>query len=267
MAWTRGAGKVAGTALLGLGVLAILAAERHGPWRARFAGSAGRTAGNLLLGAMSLVVVALVERPAAAALARHAEARRRGLVQQLPAPAWVRDAAAVLLMDYTVYLWHVGTHRVPFLWRLHLVHHADLALDASTALRFHAADMAISTPFRAAQVRALGVSPRALAIWQGWFFLSVLFHHANLALPARWERRLSRLVTTPGMHAVHHTAVRDRTDANWSSGLALWDHLHGTFRAHDDSAGIGVPGYREELGVATSLALPFRRQRDAWASA
>ena len=259
--------RVAGAALLGVGALAIVAAERHGPWRARDADRPGRTLGNLLLGAMNLAVVQLLERPATAALARRAEAGRRGLAQQLPAPAWVRDAAAVLLMDYTIYLWHVGTHRVPFLWRFHLVHHADLALDASTALRFHAADMAISAPFRAAQVRVLGASPRALAIWQGWFFLSVLFHHANLALPPAWERRLSRLITTPGMHAVHHSAERDRTDANWSSGLALWDHLHGTFRAHDDSAKIGVPGYRDRLGVAASLALPFKRQRDAWARA
>ena len=173
-------------------------------------------------------------------------------------------------MDYTIYLWHFATHRVPFLWRFHLVHHVDLDLDTTTALRFHAADMAISAPYRAAQVALIGVSPRALKIWQGWFFVSILFHHSNLALPERLERLLAHLVTTPRMHGIHHGAVEDETDSNWSSGLALWDHLHGTFRldvAQSDIT-IGVPAYRDpnETGLAASIAMPFGHERDAWAS-
>ena len=38
----------------------------------------------------------------------------------------------------------------------------------------------------------LGVSPRALQVWQGWFFLAIWFHHSNLSLPECWERRLAR---------------------------------------------------------------------------
>jgi sterol desaturase/sphingolipid hydroxylase (fatty acid hydroxylase superfamily) len=230
----------------------------------------GRSLTNLALGALSMATVALIEAPLTKPLAERAERRRDGLVQILPLPAWTRDAAAVLLMDYTIYLWHVATHRVPLLWRFHLVHHVDLDLDSTTALRFHAADMAISAPYRAAQVALIGVSPRALQIWQGWFFLSILFHHSNLALPEWIERIMARFITTPRMHGIHHSAVRDETDSNWSSGLALWDHLHGTFRfdVRQAEITIGVPAYREpsETGIAASLAMPFAHERDAWSA-
>lgn len=260
-----------GGAALGLAVLAILVGEKRRPLRAPTQSEPGRSLANLMLGAMSMAVVNFVESPMTQPLASRAKRERRGIVQRLPAPAWVRDAAAVLLMDYTIYLWHVATHKVPLLWRLHLVHHVDLDLDTTTALRFHAVDMAISAPYRAAQVAIIGASPRALGIWQAWFFLAVLFHHSNLRLPAGFERLLSRFVTTPRMHGIHHSSVRDETNANWSSGFAFWDHLHGTFRLDvpQEAIAIGVPGYRDprEQGVASSLRLPFIHQRDAWAPA
>ncbi len=261
---------LAGGALLGLGAAAILVGERRRPLRRRTRPERERLPVNLLLGAATMATVALLERPLTAPLAAQAEKRRRGLVQRLPLPVVARDAAAVLLMDYTTYLWHVLTHRVAALWRFHLVHHVDLDLDASTALRFHFVDMAISAPYRAAQVALIGASPRAFAVWQGWFFLAVLFHHSNLALPERFERRLARVVTTPRMHGIHHSAARDETDSNWSSGFSLWDHLHGTFRLDVPQARVaaGVPNYRDpaELGLGRALRLPFVRQRDAWAA-
>jgi sterol desaturase/sphingolipid hydroxylase (fatty acid hydroxylase superfamily) len=220
------------------------------------------------MGAMSMAVVAVVQTPLTQPLAEWADRRRHGLVRRLPLPGWAQDAAAFLLMDYTMYLWHVATHRQPFLWRFHLVHHLDLDLDSSTALRFHAADMAISVPYRLLQVAVIGTSPRALRLWQSWFFLSVLFHHSNLRLPLDVERRLARLLTTPRMHGIHHSTVRAETNSNWSSGLSLWDHLHATFRLDvpQDEVVIGVPGYRGtvEAGLGRSLHLPFVRQRDAW---
>ena len=247
---------------------AVLIGERRSPLRRQTQAEPARIVRNLVLGACSMTVVSGVEGPVVRRLAARAETRRRGLAQHLPAPAWLRDAAAFLAMDYTIYLWHVLTHKVPALWRLHLVHHVDLDMDATTALRFHAADMLVSVPYRAAQVALQGVSPRALRGWQAFFFLSVLFHHSNLRLPPGLERRLSRVLTTPRMHGIHHSTVRAETDSNWSSGLSLWDHLHRTFRRDvpDGAVQVGVPGYRDpgEIRLRPSLALPFVRQRDAW---
>lgn len=254
--------------LLVTAALAIAIGERWSPLRRQTQQEPGRLLGNLALGAASMIVVGAVEGPIVNRLARRAERNRSGLVQRLNLLPVPRDLIAVLAMDYTIYVWHVLTHKVPLLWRLHLVHHIDLDLDASTALRFHAVDMVVSVPWRAAQVVLLGVSPRALGGWQTFFFLSVLFHHSNLRLPAGIERLLSRFLTTPRMHGIHHTATRAQTDSNWSSGLSLWDHLHGTFRRDrdPDAAVIGVPAYRdpEDIAVIPSLRMPFGPERDAW---
>ena len=104
--------------------------------------------------------------------------------------------------------------------------------------------MALSVPFRAAQVAAIGVSPRVLATWQTLGLLGILFHHANVDLPPRVERWLGLLVVTPRMHGIHHSAVEDETNSNWSSGLTVWDWLHGTLRLDipQDAITVGVPG-------------------------
>ena len=252
-----------GAVFAALAVAGLLIAERTRPRRPRTQAEPARTVRNLVLGGLAMTVVATLQQPRARALAVRVEADRLGLAQRLPTP-WLRDAAAFLALDYTMYLWHVATHRVPLLWRLHLVHHLDLDMDASTALRFHAVDMAVSVPLRLAQVRLLGVSPRALAAWEAFFNASVLFHHSNLRLPG--DAALAWLLTTPGMHDIHHRAEPDATNANWSSGLSVWDRLHGTLRLTPSAAGIGVAAYRDpaDTTLVAALALPFVPQRDAW---
>jgi sterol desaturase/sphingolipid hydroxylase (fatty acid hydroxylase superfamily) len=246
----------------------LFIAEKRRPLRTATQEEPLRTLRNLMLGAASMAVVALLQSPIVTPISQRVAKRRLGLAQQLPIAAGLRDAAAFVLLDYTMYLWHVLTHKVPLLWRFHLVHHTDLDLDTTTAMRFHAVDMALSIPWRAAQVRFCGASPRALLVWQGFFFASIMFHHSNLRLPAVFERRLMLLLTTPRMHGIHHSAVREDTDSNWTSGFSWWDWLHGTIRRDvpQQAITIGVPGYQdpEELDLQGLAALPFIRQRDAW---
>lgn len=235
----------------------LLIAERLWPRRVTTRAAGPRAVTNLALGAMSGAVVATMQRPLALALAEQVAMQQQGLAQQLPAPVWLRDVAAMVLLDWSNYHWHVATHRLPLLWRLHLVHHSDGDMDASTALRFHVVDQLVSVPLRLAQVRLLGVSPRALMLWDGFFLASVLFHHANLDLP--FDASLSAVLTTPGMHDIHHRADPAALDSNFSAGLSLWDRLHGTFSDQAPAAPIGVPeAVSGSDAIADMLVLPFR---------
>jgi sterol desaturase/sphingolipid hydroxylase (fatty acid hydroxylase superfamily) len=259
MVHIRGSGgKVAAAAMAGLAGLALLSlAERRWPRRRSVEPAARRLPVNLGLGAMSLAVVALLERPLAGRVAGCVAARRLGLAQAIPGPAWLRDLAAMLLLDAAAYHWHVATHRLPFLWRLHRVHHADHDMDWTTALRFHAADMVLTVPKRMLEVRLFGVSPRALDLYGAWFFGHVAFHHANLAL--RFDAALSHFITSPGMHDIHHRADARATDRNFSSGLSVWDRMFGTFSDQRPAVGMGNPGWqtRPALRFGEALALPF----------
>ncbi len=223
---------------------------------------------NLAVGGFGAIALHVAERPIVAPLARLVWRRRWGLLQRMRLPLWAETALAVALLDYTLYLWHVLVHKVPWLWRFHLVHHADLDMDASTALRFHFGELTVSVPWRAAQVMAIGASPLALSTWQTFLFCSILFHHSNVRLPIGLERWLSRLVVTPRMHGIHHSIVESEASSNWSSGLSVWDWLHGTLRRDvpQQAITIGVPGYRDpsELTLPKVLAMPFGEERVGW---
>ena len=154
--------------------------------------------------------------------------------------------------------------RVPALWRFHVVHHADLDLDASTALRFHFGELALSVPWRAAQIIGISVSPRALSIWQTGLMLAIIFHHSNIRLPLEVERWISPVVVTPRMHGIHHSIVPAESDSNWSSGLAVWDWLHGTVRLNvpQEAVEIGVEAYRspQDVTLPALIKMPFGSQ-------
>jgi sterol desaturase/sphingolipid hydroxylase (fatty acid hydroxylase superfamily) len=246
---------VAGTFL----TLAIL--ERRRPLRRTAEPGLRRTGRNLAIAAIGSIAINLAETPIVMRAAAMVERRRYGLVKWLRLPLWLEVCAAVVLMDYTLYLWHVLTHRVPALWRFHAVHHIDLDLDASTAARFHFGELTLSTPWRVAQVVAIGTSPLALSIWQTGLIASILFHHSNLELPLDVERRLSRAIVTPRMHGIHHSVLRGETESNWSSGLSVWDWLHRTLRLNVPQLEItiGVSGFQsiDDVGLARVLALPF----------
>jgi sterol desaturase/sphingolipid hydroxylase (fatty acid hydroxylase superfamily) len=176
-------------------------------------------------------------------------------------PRWAEEALAFLLLDYTLWVWHVLTHRWPPLWSYHAVHHADLDLDASTGIRFHPVEMLASVPWRLAQVVLIGAGPRALGRWQSALFLSVLFHHSNLRLPLRLERALAHVFVTPRQHGIHHSVLRDEMDSNWSSLLNVWDRLHGTLRLDvpQDAITIGLPSPRDPRALAFPrlMTMPF----------
>lgn len=248
---------------------ALLWLERRRPLRhSSIEPKLTRDARNLAVAALGAAALQIAERPVVEPLTRLAERRRWGLLKRVRLPLWLEVTLAVALLDYTLYLWHVLTHRAPFLWRFHVAHHADLEMDTSTALRFHFGELALSVPWRAAQVAVIGVSPLALSVWQTLVLLSIMFHHSNVRLPIETETWLNRFVVTPRMHGIHHSNVSEESNSNWSSGLTVWDWLHGTLRLNvpQDEVVIGVPTYREpeEVGLLKVLEMPFVEQRQLW---
>ena len=224
---------------------------------------------NFTTGGISLAIMTLVQTPLLIPVSEFIERNDAGLLHWLDVPRPYATIVAIILLDYTLWIWHWASHRVPFLWRFHLPHHVDLDLDASTALRFHFGELVLSIGFRALQIVVIGADPLAVAIWQAILFVAILFHHSNVRLPRAFESLLVRLIVTPRMHGIHHSARPDETHSNWSSILTVWDMLHRTFRfdVPDQKIIIGIPAYqrREEVTIGKILTLPFRRQKDDWA--
>jgi sterol desaturase/sphingolipid hydroxylase (fatty acid hydroxylase superfamily) len=223
--------------------VALVSLEWLSPLRRRVESRLRHTGRNLAMAGLGAAAMQLTELPVARQLTRLAVRRRWGLLQQAPLPAGLEIALGTVLLDYTLYWWHFLTHQVPFLWRFHQVHHVDLDLDASTALRFHFGELVLSVLFRALQIRLLGISWATLSLWNTLLLVEILFHHANVELPDAAEQWLGKIVATPRMHGIHHSVKPGEMDSNWSSGLSVWDWLHGTL--HRD-----IPQQKIVIGVA-----------------
>jgi sterol desaturase/sphingolipid hydroxylase (fatty acid hydroxylase superfamily) len=254
------------SAVLIVGTMATVALlEMKRPLRKSRQDKLGHDLRNLAFSAMAAATVSLAEKPVTAPLSLAMHQKRLGLLKLVRLPVALDLFLSVVLLDYTLYLWHYLTHKIPFLWRFHKAHHVDLDLTASTALRFHAGELLLSVPWRAAQVRLLGISPLGLAIWQTFTLMEIMFHHSNLRLPLGVERRLCRLIVTPRMHGIHHSIVKNETDSNWSTIFTWPDYLHGTLRLNvpQEKITIGVAPYQDptELTLGRALALPFGPER------
>lgn len=254
--------------LVGGAALVLLYAESRRPLRKRREERLRRIGRNLTVAGLTAAVTSALQAPLLFPLARRVEEHRLGLLPRLPLPPALRLLAGVLLLDYTLWWWHWMSHRVPFLWRFHLVHHVDRDCDASTAARFHFGELSLSVFFRMAQVRLLGVDRQAMSVWNTLLMMSIFFHHSNLELSPEMDHRLSRFIVTPRMHGIHHSDYQSETNSNWSSLLSWWDMLHGTFREDVPQAAIeiGVPAYQDPCDVTLGkiTVLPFAEQRDDW---
>src|SRR5262249_46521496 len=147
-------GMGAGLAAAVFGLLTL--GERRRPLRRRVEDGGRHLRRNLALAAVSAAAVQIVDRPLTRRAAALAERPGWGVVPRLGLPRWVQGALAFLLLDYTLWVWHVLLHRWTPLWRFHAVHHADLDLDASTGVRFHPGELLASVPWRVAQVALIG---------------------------------------------------------------------------------------------------------------
>ena len=258
----------ASAVVLAVVLTTMTALETVRPLRRRLEPRLRRTVRNFTTGALSLAVVTLLQAPILMPLVNWTERSGFGLLNLVRLPAAVEVALAVVLLDYTLWHWHRINHVVPFFWRFHLVHHVDRDMDASTALRFHFGEHALSIAWRLLQVIVIGPSPTAIWIFHALLVASILFHHSNTRLPLGLERVLVRLIVTPRMHGIHHSDWRNETNSNWSSLLSGWDYLHKTARLSipQEEIAVGVPAYRapEDVTIGRILSMPFRRQREDW---
>ena len=188
-----------------------------------------------------------------------------GLSHRYKAHPALKAALSFLLLDYTNYIWHLLMHKLPLLWRFHVVHHCDPDLDLTTAFRFHFGELIGSVFYRGGAVFLIGASPLSVLVYEAVFEGATQFHHTNWKLPYTVEKALSKVIVTPRMHGIHHSMVRQETDSNYSVIFSIWDRLHKTLRLNvpQDRVVTGVPAYSNpaEQTIPFLWKLPFTKIR------
>ncbi|PTB89887.1 sterol desaturase [Pseudidiomarina aestuarii] len=249
-----------------LGVLLVMIGwEYLSPKRSNRIAKALRWRTNFSMVVVSSVLLRLLIPAGAIGAALWTETNGFGVLHALNASTVVALVSGFLLLDVAIYWQHRLFHRIPWLWRLHRVHHADLDFDVSTGLRFHPIEILLSMVIKIAVVVAFGIPAIAVLIFEVVLNATSLFNHGNVALPRWLERPVRMLIVTQEMHRIHHSQRPIETDSNFSFNFSVWDRLFGTYTAQSkdgsDGIKIGLKEYENERESACFWSLltnPFR---------
>jgi len=252
-----------------LGLFAILAAaEALMPRRERSQKRSQRWVTNwgiTIANTVTLRILALAMPLLAVGAAVDAQAQGWGLFNALTLPGWIEIVAAILVLDLIIWAQHLITHKIPVLWRLHRVHHADVDMDVTTAIRFHPVEIALSMFLKIGVVYLLGPAALAVILFEIILNGTAMFNHANFRLPLWLDAIVRRVLVTPDMHRVHHSIHRHEHDSNYGFALSIWDRMFGTYTAQPEAGHDGMTVGLEwqddrPARLGWSLSLPFARK-------
>lgn len=171
-------------------------------------------------------------------------------------PAAVTGVLGFTLFTLLLYWHHRLSHRIPFLWRFHAVHHSSANLDWLASARLHPLELFFAGFLVAPPLILLGFPPVSIGIFATLTTAWAVLEHANV----RWRLRfMDRLYPNPEYHHWHHSLHAEAIDKNF--GIPIWDTLFGSYYmpkdSRPDSYGIREPMPDTYIG---QLAQPFRRR-------
>jgi sterol desaturase/sphingolipid hydroxylase (fatty acid hydroxylase superfamily) len=221
---------------------------------------------NISLGIIDAFMVRLLLPGITIAAAVLAENLKFGLFHWTIMPLWIVLPLSIMMFDWAIWLQHLITHKVHFLWRLHRVHHSDIDFDVTTGIRFHPLEILLSLIYKAAFILLLGLPAWIVFVCEVILNAMAVFSHANLRIIPGVERILRVLIVTPDMHRIHHSIQPHETDSNYGNFLSIWDRLFNTYRPEplggQQQMEIGLEYSQNEkpTQLPWSLLNPFLRQ-------
>jgi len=251
--------------------LAVALVEVVDPRRPLTTSKASRWFSNISIVVMNTVLLRVIFPIGAIGTAVWVERQGWGLFNSLAWPFWTEVALSVVFLDFIIYLQHVMFHAVPVLWRLHMMHHADMDYDVTTGTRFHPIEIIISMAIKVSAIALIGTPALGVILLEILLNGTAMFNHGNFYIPLGPDRALRLFVVTPDMHRVHHSVFPSETNANFGFNLPWWDRLLGTYKAQPtkghDGMTIGLNQFRDpsRLTLGHLLIMPFVGKQGAYA--
>ena len=191
------------------------------------------------------------------------EQHQFGILYLVDWPIWLELLIAVLIFELVAqYFIHVLLHKFKWMWKMHLVHHSDTKVDATTGTRLHPGDFLLRETFA---LIAVVITGAPIAFYFFYRICTVFFTyltHANIYIPLWLDRPLSWIFITPNVHKFHHHFERPWTDSNFGNIFSIWDRIFGTL-VYDDPKKIkfGVDTLDDDTDedIAFLFKMPFNK--------
>ena len=185
---------------------------------------------NLSLMFFNSILVNIFLTFSAAIIAFWAEGESIGLLNKLELPFVIKIILGLIILDFAIYTQHLLFHKMPILWRIHRVHHADINFDLTTALRFHPIEMILSMTIKMIIIYYLGISAFCFLLFEIILNGMAMFNHSNITLPSFADHLLRFFIVTPDMHRIHHSINAKDFNSNFGFNMSFWDRLFRTYR-------------------------------------
>lgn len=185
-----------------------------------------------------------------------------GLLNNLPLSGTAKIIAGIFLIDFGSYIFHIGQHKIPLLWRWHRVHHSDPNLNSTSSLRFHPFDTIASQGiWQCIWFPAIGLSMWSYIIYGTIFLPLLIMQHSNFAFPIWFEKYVRYIFSTPGWHKIHHADFQTYTDSHYGDMFTFWDRIFSTWhnvQPNEISYGLENLKKDKDQTIKSLLLLPFK---------
>lgn len=217
---------------LGMVVAIILALllEAAFPRRPESPNTNRRWANNIGLTLVNQANVSWLTGLVAIGIAWWGEEESVGLLRDLNLGFWPLLLLAILVFEFIAYWFHRALHAVPWLWRIHAVHHSDTELDVTTTYRNHPLELLVNAPLTIPIILLLGFPVAVVVAYQLIKTSVSVVAHSNIRLSSAADRILRYVIVTPDYHRLHHCSERRFTDSNFCAAVPMFDYLFGTAR-------------------------------------
>ncbi len=248
--------------------LLMVAWETYAPFRQLKVAKPRRWLNNISLIVFNTLLLRAIFPIAAVGISVIAEKNGWGILNNVGWHPVISIVFAILILDIVIYAQHVVMHAVPFLWRLHKVHHADLDFDLTTGLRFHPLEIIFSMLVKFAFIIILGAPVLSVIIFEIILNGMSIFNHSNIQLPKTIDKLARWFFVTPDMHRIHHSIENRESNANFCFNFSFWDRLFNTYcenpANNQRNMIVGIVDFRQQIDVVNffgMLFLPFRKAK------
>ena len=151
-------------------------------------------------------------------------------------PMWAIWVLTFVIIDLVFYIYHRISHRVNFLWAIHMSHHSSEEMNFAVSFRQAWFGPISKIPFFMV-MPLIGFDPTMIAVAGVISTLWGIVGHTQIIGklgPLEW------IFNTPSHHRVHHGSNAEYIDKNYGNLLIIWDRIFGTFEPEKDQVKYGL---------------------------
>jgi sterol desaturase/sphingolipid hydroxylase (fatty acid hydroxylase superfamily) len=149
----------------------------------------------------------------------------------LAMPAVLRFVLVILAADAVEYASHRAYHEVPWLWRIHAIHHSPQTMDWLSGSRLHFLEPLVTRALVLVPIFLLGFPQDTIFAYLIFISVQSVLIHSNIKMNLGWLRYV---IVTTQFHHWHHASDTEAIDKNYTAHTPIFDLLFGTWHLPKD---------------------------------